>query len=295
MEPELACIRLLRLLSLPFTLGVPASDSTGLIVILASIGGSSCGRDGLGIALANELAVTGIGGDWRDLAGGDGVSSAAYRAEPPWYSDAIARDSSSKATFHGYEMGKNGGSLTCVSMKLSRTPRLHILLDFRQFTHSGRPSSHFKCRSLQVKHPVRTLLGLASSVAAIDFVRRDVPAPPITLAAGAAVSADCLRDGLSVPENAAAAALAMAVGELGMPGCLLFLLCTVICCCCGGTISGSICNCCCNRMSKLCCSIWSIEGCRYRPGLNCEASCKFSILPANDCQLFGSVTPGASG
>ena len=45
-------------------------------------------------------------------------------------------------------------------MKLSRTPRLHNLLDFRQFTQSGTPSSHFKCLSRHVKHPVRTLLGL---------------------------------------------------------------------------------------------------------------------------------------
>lgn len=44
-------------------------------------------------------------------------------------------------------------------MKLSRTPRSHSLLDFRQFTQSGTPSSHFKCRLRHVRHPVRTLLG----------------------------------------------------------------------------------------------------------------------------------------
>lgn len=68
-------------------------------------------------------------------------------------------------------------------MKFNLTPRLHCLFDLRQFTQFGKPSSHFRCRSLQVKQPVRTLLGrdaaaLASndtgvtafSVAAIDSV-----------------------------------------------------------------------------------------------------------------------------
>jgi hypothetical protein len=53
-----------------------------------------------------------------------------------------------------------GGLLTVVSMKFNRTPLLHTRLDFRQFKQFGRASSHFKCRSRQVKHPVRTLLGL---------------------------------------------------------------------------------------------------------------------------------------
>lgn len=45
-------------------------------------------------------------------------------------------------------------------MKFNLTPRLHCLFDFRQLTQFGRPSSHFKCRSLHVRQPVRTLLGL---------------------------------------------------------------------------------------------------------------------------------------
>ncbi len=51
-------------------------------------------------------------------------------------------------------------------MKFSRTPRLHARLLFRQFWQSGMPSSHFRCRSLQVKQPVRTRLDLAEPVAA---------------------------------------------------------------------------------------------------------------------------------
>jgi hypothetical protein len=50
-------------------------------------------------------------------------------------------------------------------MKLSRTPRLQSRLLLRQFLQSGRASSHFKWRSRQVKHPVRTRLGLEGVVA----------------------------------------------------------------------------------------------------------------------------------
>lgn len=51
-----------------------------------------------------------------------------------------------------------GGCLQVMSMKFNRTPRLHSLLLFLQLLQSGVASSHFKCLSLQVKHPVRTLL-----------------------------------------------------------------------------------------------------------------------------------------
>lgn len=57
-----------------------------------------------------------------------------------------------------------GGFLTCVSMKLSRTPRLHSRLLFRQLRQSGKPSSHFRCRSLHVRHPVRTRFDLVGGV-----------------------------------------------------------------------------------------------------------------------------------
>ena len=59
-----------------------------------------------------------------------------------------------------------GGFLIVVSMKFKRTPRLHSLFDFLQFWQSGAPSSHLRCRSLQVKQPVRTLFGLAAAAAA---------------------------------------------------------------------------------------------------------------------------------
>jgi len=45
-------------------------------------------------------------------------------------------------------------------MKLSLTPLLHTLDDFWQFMQTGSASSHLRCRSRQVKHPVRTRLGL---------------------------------------------------------------------------------------------------------------------------------------
>lgn len=48
-------------------------------------------------------------------------------------------------------------------MKFNRTPRLHFLFDFLQFWQIGAPSSHFRCLSRHVKHPVRTRLGLAAA------------------------------------------------------------------------------------------------------------------------------------
>jgi hypothetical protein len=41
-----------------------------------------------------------------------------------------------------------------------------LRFDFLQLTQSGTPSSHFKWRSLHVKQPVRTLLGLLSATTA---------------------------------------------------------------------------------------------------------------------------------
>lgn len=51
-----------------------------------------------------------------------------------------------------------------MSIKLSRTPRLHSLLLLRQFEQSGVPSSHLRCLSLQVKQPVLTLLLLVGTM-----------------------------------------------------------------------------------------------------------------------------------
>jgi hypothetical protein len=39
---------------------------------------------------------------------------------------------------------------------------LHLRFDFLQLRQLGRPSSHFKCRSRHVKHPVRTRFGLGA-------------------------------------------------------------------------------------------------------------------------------------
>ena len=72
--------------------------------------------------------------------------------------------------------GVIGGVRTVVSMKFSRTPLLHGRLDFLQFKQSGKPSSHFKWRSLHVKQPVRTRFGLAAAAAAIAAVSVDVVA-----------------------------------------------------------------------------------------------------------------------
>lgn len=87
-------------------------------------------------------------------------SSPPYFSRPPWYSEAMSLDSSRKSTFHSCEVTMCGGVCTVVSMKLSRKPRLQMRFDLRQFWQFGRPSSHLRWRSLQVRHPVRTRFGL---------------------------------------------------------------------------------------------------------------------------------------
>ena len=57
------------------------------------------------------------------------------------------------------------GDSTVVSMKFNRTPLLHTLLDFLQFWQCGNPSSHLRCLSLHVRHPVRTRFGLFEAAA----------------------------------------------------------------------------------------------------------------------------------
>lgn len=71
-----------------------------------------------------------------------------------------------------------------VSMKFKRTPRLHSLFDFLQFWQSGTPSSHLRCRSLQVKQPVRTLFGLAAAAAAAAATSAGTADGPVLLAIG---------------------------------------------------------------------------------------------------------------
>lgn len=57
-----------------------------------------------------------------------------------------------------------GGATVWMSIKFKRTPRLHIRSDFRQLRHRPSASSHFKCLSRQVKHPVRTRLAFVSAM-----------------------------------------------------------------------------------------------------------------------------------
>lgn len=97
-----------------------------------------------------------------------GLASLGYLSRPPRYSDAISRDSSSKATTSGETIW--GGFLHVMSMKFNRTPRLHSLLLFLQLLQSGVPSSHFRCLSLQVRHPVRTLLLLFGTGLGVEVV-----------------------------------------------------------------------------------------------------------------------------
>jgi hypothetical protein len=68
-------------------------------------------------------------------------------------------------------------------MKFKRTPLLQFLLDFRQFWQIGRPSSHFKCRSLHVKQPVRTRFGLLAAWDSAEVAEPSAPFAPPPLAA----------------------------------------------------------------------------------------------------------------
>ncbi len=71
-------------------------------------------------------------------------------------------------------------------MKLSRMPRLHSRLLLRQLLHSGRPSSHLRCRSRQVKHPVRTRFDLPTAGLAEGAGLSPAPRPPLAVLPGGA-------------------------------------------------------------------------------------------------------------
>jgi hypothetical protein len=86
----------------------------------------------------------------------------AYRRSPPLYPDAINLDSSSKRTNHSFDSDILGGRFTCMYIKLSFRPRIHLLLVLRQFEQSGSPSSHLRCLPLHVRQPVRVLLDLTA-------------------------------------------------------------------------------------------------------------------------------------
>jgi hypothetical protein len=73
----------------------------------------------------------------------------------------LTRDSSTKATCQFAAGGNStGGALTVMSTKFSLIPFLHSRFDFMQLWQTGLCSSHLRCRFLQVKQPVRTLLAL---------------------------------------------------------------------------------------------------------------------------------------
>jgi hypothetical protein len=80
--------------------------------------------------------------------------------------------------------GRIAVSLTSIQWKLSFIPRLHILPDFLQFWQCGNPSSHFKCRSLHVKHPVLTLLGFLAPACELS--------PTATAGLGESITVMCI-------------------------------------------------------------------------------------------------------
>lgn len=53
--------------------------------------------------------------------------------------------------------GRSPSLRTKTFVKVSLSPRLHSRLPFRQFSHVGLASSHFRWRFRHVKQPVRTL------------------------------------------------------------------------------------------------------------------------------------------
>ena len=76
-----------------------------------------------------------------------------------------------------------------MSRKLSFLPQPHSRCDFEQLLQVGLFSSHFRCLSLHVKHPVRVRLGLLSDMASLSFFLEDV---------GLFVGDECLDGGVSV-------------------------------------------------------------------------------------------------
>jgi hypothetical protein len=66
--------------------------------------------------------------------------------------------------FQSLVRGMMGGSSVRVSMKFKRTPYTQIRLALEQFWQMGNPSSHFKWRCLQVRHPVLTRFGLLAAM-----------------------------------------------------------------------------------------------------------------------------------
>lgn len=102
-----------------------------------------------------------------------------------------------------------------MSIKLSRIPRLHSRLLFRQLLHSGTPSSHLRWRSRQVKQPVRTRLDLpvAGLVEADDGFPLVLRGPPLLVLTGP-VGAD---GRVVLREFAFLNGLAPTGGALGVP------------------------------------------------------------------------------
>ena len=98
------------------------------------------------------------------------TSSAGYISRPPTYSAAMILDSSWKAIWYSAPLGIKYALFShVVSRKLSFLPQFQSRCDLAQLLQHGLFSSHFKCRSLHVKHPVRVLLGLPSGVASLSL------------------------------------------------------------------------------------------------------------------------------
>lgn len=109
---------------------------------------------------------------------------------------------------------KTGGCSTLRSIKLSLIPRSHLRLLFWQFKQVGKASSHFRCRFLHVRHPVRTRFGLATvgdtsdgtvSLGSLSrplavFSRPVEVSLPLGKGGGVGPSTACNFLGLAVPE-----------------------------------------------------------------------------------------------
>jgi len=65
---------------------------------------------------------------------------------------------------HSLDLESLAGTCTTMSRKLTLSPQRHRRLPRRQCAQMGVASSHLRCRSRQVKHPVRTRFPFATFV-----------------------------------------------------------------------------------------------------------------------------------
>lgn len=126
------------------------------------------------------------------MGSGTALFATAYLFNPPLYSDAMCSDSSRKLTIrerqssahpdeiaaqsksekvtstnvpdHSLDLESLAGTCTTMSRKLTLSPQRQRRLPRRQCAQMGVASSHLRCRSRQVKHPVRTRFPFATFV-----------------------------------------------------------------------------------------------------------------------------------